>query len=40
MVDADLDRLDPQAIRAHALRFAPEVFRERLIAEVQRVVSS
>jgi glycosyltransferase involved in cell wall biosynthesis len=37
MRHVDFDRFDPQIIRDHALGFRPELFRSRLIAEVDRV---
>jgi glycosyltransferase involved in cell wall biosynthesis len=37
MRHVDFDRFDPGTIRRHALGFSSEVFRRRLVAEVQRL---
>jgi glycosyltransferase involved in cell wall biosynthesis len=37
MRDVDFDRFNQRTIREHALRFRPEAFRSRLIAEVERL---
>jgi glycosyltransferase involved in cell wall biosynthesis len=37
MRDVDFERFDPRTIRNHAMTFRVELFKERLIAEVERV---
>jgi glycosyltransferase involved in cell wall biosynthesis len=40
MADADLDALDPDRISANARRFSVAAFRDRIRAEVDRIVSA